>query len=79
MYAQRTHEIGIRAALGASTSNVVGLILKWGMLMTLGVELLGALALTLLLAALLFGVGARDPLRIAGAGEVLAAIALLAS
>lgn len=79
---QRTHEIGIRAALGASTANVLGMIVKRGMLMTLaglGVGFLGALALTRLLAALLFGVGARDPLTIASAGAILAVVALCAS
>ncbi len=79
---QRTHEIGIRAALGASTGNVVGMILKAGMLMA-GVGLvlgfLGALALTRFLAALLFGVGTRDPLTMAGVGGILALVALLAS
>ncbi len=66
---QRTHEIGIRAALGASTMEVMGLILKRGMLLAaLGLVLgfLGALALTRLLTTLLFGVGARDPVTIAG-------------
>jgi putative ABC transport system permease protein len=79
---QRTHEIGIRAALGASTRNVIGLIVRRGMLMA-GVGLvlgfLGALALTRLLATLLFGVGARDPLTMAGVGAMLAAVAFLAT
>jgi ABC-type antimicrobial peptide transport system permease subunit len=58
------------------------MILKAGMLMA-GVGLvlgfLGALALTRFLAALLFGVGTRDPLTMAGVGGILALVALLAS
>ena len=79
--AQRTHEIGIRAALGASAADVLGLILKRGMLMAgagLMVGFLGALGLTRLLGTLLFGVGARDPVTIAGVGAILAVVALVA-
>ena len=79
---QRTHEIGIRSALGASTADLVRLILRLGMLMTgagLVLGFLGALALTQLLATLLFGVGARDPVTITGVGAILAIVALLAS
>jgi putative ABC transport system permease protein len=78
---QRTHEIGIRAALGASASNVLGLVLKRGMLMAgigLGLGLFGALGLTRLLATLLFGVGARDPITISGVVVILATVALVA-
>ena len=78
---QRTHEIGIRAALGASTGNVLGLILKAGMLMAaagLVIGFLGALALTRLITTLLFGVSARDPITIAGVGAILATVALFA-
>ena len=79
---QRTHEIGIRAALGASTGNVVGMILRAGMLMAgagLALGFIGALALTRFLATLLFGVGTRDPLTMAGVGGTLAMVALVAS
>lgn len=79
---QRTHEIGIRAALGASRVDVVKMILKVGAVMAaagLVLGFIGALALTRLLATLLFGVGARDPLTIAGVGVILAAVALIAS
>ena len=79
---QRTHEIGIRAALGASKSNVLGLILRHGLLMAgagLVLGFLAALALTRILASLLFGVSARDPITIAGVGAILAAVAMLAS
>jgi predicted permease len=79
---QRTHEIGIRAALGASVMDVVGLVMKHGMLMAalgLVIGLLGALALTRLLTTLLFGVSARDPMTIAGVGVILAVVAFLAT
>lgn len=78
---QRTHEIGIRAALGATTGDVLRLILRGGMLMS-GFGLLlgfgGALALTRLLETLLFGVGSRDPLTLAAVAGVLACVAMLA-
>ena len=79
---QRTHEIGIRAALGASKADLLGLILRSGMLMTgLGLVLGfgGALGLTRLLATLLFGVGERDPITIGAVAGILACVALLAS
>jgi len=79
---QRTHEIGIRTALGANSVGVMGLILRSGMLMTivgLAIGLLGALALTRLIATLLFGVGARDPITMAGVGTILAVVAAFAS
>lgn len=78
---QRTNEIGIRMALGATRQNVVRLVLKRGMfLATSGVVLglLGSFALTRLLKGLLFGVGVRDPLTFAAVPLLLLAIALLA-
>lgn len=79
---QRTHEVGIRAALGASAAEVVWMVLKSGLRMAglgLGLGFLGALALTQLLASLLFGVGARDPVTMVGVGTILALVAFLAS
>jgi putative ABC transport system permease protein len=79
--AQRTHEIGIRAALGASAGEILRLILRGGMLMTgigLALGLAGALALAQLLKALLFGVGSRDPLTMAASAALLIAAALAA-
>ena len=79
--AQRTHEIGLRAALGAPANALVGMVVKNGMTLTLAglaLGLAGALALTQLLATLLFGVGARDPLTLGGSAAILAAVALLA-
>jgi predicted permease len=79
--AQRTHEFGIRAALGASTSDLLGLVLRGGALMTavgLALGFGGALGLTRLMESLLFGVGARDPATIAAVGGILGCVALLA-
>jgi putative ABC transport system permease protein len=79
--AQRRHELGIRAALGASTSDLLGLVLRGGLLMTamgLAVGFAGALGLTSLMQSLLFGVGARDPVTIAAVGGILGCVALLA-
>jgi putative ABC transport system permease protein len=78
---QRQQEMGIRAALGASTGDLVGLILRHGMLLA-GVGLVlgfgGALGLTRLLASLLFGVQARDPMTIVAVAGLLAGVALIA-
>ncbi|HEY0945362.1 MAG TPA: ABC transporter permease [Opitutaceae bacterium] len=79
--AQRTREIGIRAALGANTGNILGLILRGGMTMVVTGLLLGAIgvfALTRLLSSLLYGVGERDPATIAGVAAILASVALVA-
>jgi predicted permease len=78
---QRTREIGIRMALGASLRDVLRLIISQGMRMALigiALGLAGALALTRVLASLLLGVGATDPLTFVGVVILLAAIALLA-
>jgi putative ABC transport system permease protein len=78
---QRTREIGIRAALGASRGDLLQLILRSGMLMA-GVGLVlglgGAFGLTRLLANLLFGVGERDPMTIGAVAGILTCVALLA-
>jgi putative ABC transport system permease protein len=79
--AERTNEIGIRGALGASRGNLLGLILRHGIWMTatgLAIGLLGALGLTRLMATLLFGVGAWDPLTIASVTGILICIGMLA-
>jgi predicted permease len=78
---QRTHEIGLRLALGASSGNILKLILGSGLrLVFIGgaIGLAGALVLTQLLSGLLFGVSARDPLTLAGIISLLVAVALLA-
>ncbi|MGH9574862.1 MAG: ADOP family duplicated permease [Candidatus Acidiferrales bacterium] len=80
-FVRRTHEIGIRMALGAQRKDVFGLVLRHGMKMVLaGVAagVAGALAVTRLLQTLLFGVKASDPLTIASAAVLVAFVALLA-
>ena len=82
MATQRTREIGIRMALGAQRENVSGLFLRHGLALTAAGVLLGvgaAAALTRLMSALLFGVGAWDPVTYLSVSAVLGAIALLAS
>jgi len=78
---QRTNEIGIRIALGATRNNVVLLVLRRGMfLATSGVAIgvVGSLALTRLLAGLLFGVSVTDPSTFGLVPVLLLAIAFLA-
>jgi putative ABC transport system permease protein len=80
--AQRTREIGIRVALGASEGSLIRLVLDRGVVLTfigLAIGLAGAFALTRLMASMLFGVGARDPMTMASVGIVLASVAMLAS
>jgi putative ABC transport system permease protein len=79
--AQKTQEIGIRMALGAQASDVLRLVIGQGLILTLlgiGLGLLGALAMTRLMQALLFGVSAADTLTFAVVSAVLALVALVA-
>ena len=79
--AQRTREIGIRRALGAQGRDVLGLVVRRGMTLTLcGVAfgLAGSFALTRLMTSLLFGVTAHDPATFAGVTLLLANVALIA-
>jgi putative ABC transport system permease protein len=78
---QRTHEIGIRMALGARRSSILRMVLGQGMaLAALGVVigLAGALLLTRLLASLVYGVGTFDPLTFALVPALLGGVTLLA-
>jgi putative ABC transport system permease protein len=78
---QRTHEIGVRAALGANAGTLLRLVLRNGMTLAVMGLMLGfaaSLGVTRLLSMLLFGVGARDPLTMTVAAGILAGVAFLA-
>ena len=78
---QRTHEIGIRMALGAKSEQVLRMVIHEGMLFAgfgLAVGIAGALALTRFLQSLLFEIKPTDPASFLGVSILLAAVALLA-
>jgi putative ABC transport system permease protein len=79
--AQRTHELGIRVALGATTAGLMRLILGRGLVLTsagLVIGLAGALGLTRLMTTILYGVGARDPGTMIAVASILAGVAAAA-
>jgi putative ABC transport system permease protein len=79
--AQRTHEIGVRMALGAGRFDVIKLVVQQGMLLVLlgvALGLMGAFALTRVLSSLLFGVTAKDPLTFVMVSMLLAFVAFVA-
>jgi predicted permease len=79
--ARRTHEVGIREALGARPRDIVGLFVRQGFVLALagvGLGLVGALVLTRVMSSLLYDVGATDPLTFAAISILLVAVALLA-
>jgi len=80
--AQRTHEIGVRIALGASRTHVLRMLLNRGLLLTLSgvaIGVIGALGLAKLIASMLYETPPRDPLTYFVVSFSLCAVALLAS
>jgi putative ABC transport system permease protein len=78
---QRTHEIGVRMALGARKADVLKLVLRQGMTLSvigIAIGLLSSAALTQVIKTLLFNVGATDPLTFSVIALVLISVALLA-
>jgi len=81
MVSRRTHEIGVRMAIGADRRDIIRLVMGEGVMFTLagvGLGLAGALAMTHYLSSLLYGVSANDPITFAVAALSLAGAALLA-
>jgi putative ABC transport system permease protein len=79
---QRRHEIGLRIAVGASPSGILGMVIRKAMLLTAvgaGVGLVGSIAFARVLRQWLVGVSASDPLTYAGVGLLIAVMSLLAS
>lgn len=79
---QRTHELGLRMAIGAQQSDILKLVVREGMvlgLIGLAIGLVAALLLTRFMSSLLFGVSATDPFVFVGVSVLLAALALFSS
>jgi putative ABC transport system permease protein len=79
--AERTHEIGLRAALGANAANLRWLVLSQGLLLSvvgLGIGAAGSFVLARTLATLLYGVGSHDPLTFASAAAAVVLATLVA-
>jgi putative ABC transport system permease protein len=80
--AQRSHEVGVRMALGARPRDVVALILRQGLVIVTGglvVGLVAAVAMARLLASLIYGVDTGDPLVFLGCALLLGVVAAVAT
>jgi putative ABC transport system permease protein len=78
---QRTHEIGVRMALGAQARDIFKLVIAQGLALTasgIGVGLAGAFAMTRAMSGLLYGVTTTDPLTFVGISLLLGGVAMLA-
>ena len=78
---ERTHEMGIRIALGATRTDVMRLVLRYGLTLAaagLALGLVGSVALTRLLATLLYGISPTDPVTLGAMGALLVGVALMA-
>jgi predicted permease len=79
---QSTHDIGVRVALGAQSGQILGLVLRQGLVLAvvgIGAGLIGSAVLTRVMAGLLFGVSATDALTFGSVAAVLGAVAFAAS
>ena len=79
---QSKHDIGVRVALGAQSGNILGLVVRQGMTLGaigIGAGAVGAVALTHLMASLLFGISATDAFTFAAVVAILAAVVLAAT
>jgi putative ABC transport system permease protein len=79
--AQRTHELGVRMALGARRGDVLRLVVRQGMVLVvvgLAIGLIAAFLLTKVMESLLFGVTAKDPITFVAVAGVLSLVALIA-
>ena len=79
--AQRTHEIGVRVAVGAAKTDILRMILREGMAITIvgiGIGLIGAFGVSSLVKSQLFGISSTDPLTFLGVVVTLAIVALAA-
>jgi putative ABC transport system permease protein len=78
---RRTHEIGVRAALGAQPADVMKLILRQGILLLaigLGIGSAASLAMSRIISSMLYDVSATDPATLAGVALLLSLVAMLA-
>ncbi|MBI3450589.1 MAG: ABC transporter permease [Acidobacteria bacterium] len=79
---RRTHELGIRMALGAESADLLRMVLRHGLALVgagLAIGITAALALTRLIQSMLFDVSASDPVTLAGVSLILAGVALVAT